>query len=937
MNPILKQRFLSWSDLSAQISRMNSNLERGDAFETFAKFYLHFFEITYQLEESHFPRVDGERFPQSWLAELSLGNRDLGIDGIYRRTDDYLVAVQVKFRTGLERLTYADLATFWSEAENAAYRMVFTNVSEITDVSTRRRGHLFVGREQLDELDDDFWEAFHIFANTSIATRPPKKSPRPYQETALTDILRGFKDHNRGKLIAACGIGKTLIGLWAMERLEVNTVLFLAPNLQLIRQTLNEWSSQTNENFTFLAVCSDQTITSELDELSDSQAATDIPITTNPIEISSFLSRDTQVRKILFSTYQSLPSIALALQGQSLEPFDLAIFDEAHKTAGLDSSTGFGIGLSDARIPIKRRLFLTATERLFSPRLQAIAQENERVVFSMDNRELYGPTFHRLTFSQAISDGIISDYRVLVAVISGADLRQVLQSHDLVINTDDEPDSQTVQRATQVINMAILKKVFEETEAKKLVSYHRSVRDAKVFAQDINRDEDFAANATEGFSVDGSMSSSRRSQIIRSFERASAGVLANARCLVEGVDIPIIDGVFFASPKNSLIDIVQAVGRALRKPYGSSGDDLAYVVVPIILDPNVDAIDVSSSSFDRLYNVIQALRDQDSGVGDQVDQLNLQISTTGTTGGRSLNGFLRLLVPAGVSVEALEASLALRIAEVNGNQTGTLASASHLTSGERGSSRERKLRTIGDYTPAKFEESLVAPTLSRYENRFEAELTREAIRINNNNIGHSLKLGVIAVSPSNKFFMTPLGKKYLEGEISFPDLFKNQILRYRESDSQIGLRYPYRLFLDVMSEVDQLTYLEFLYGIYPIDMTLENELSIEEAVQRIRGIRQLPIVPAIANEASREEIINQLESVTGLRMANNDVWTDRTTTYNQYRYFRRHLELFDDVFIDESNVFKFKDQGKRKAKEYLEASGRFLSESEYGNVMWLGL
>lgn len=932
MHKSLIRPFLSFRDFEEALSALDQNLDRGDGFEALAKFYLEFHSQTYLLEESHFPRVDGAPFPDRWVTELGLGSRDLGIDGIYRRSDDELVAVQVKYRSNQDRLRYSELATFWSESESAKFRMVFTNAVEVTDVATRRRGHLLVSREQLDSLDDEFWMSFHFYCRGEATPPRLKKAPRDYQLRAIDDIVQGFSSNDRGKLIAACGIGKTLIGLWTLERLNSRSILFMAPNLQLIRQTLNEWASQASEPFTYLAVCSDQTIDSGVDEISDAVTGTDIATTTDPIEIAEFLRVRTKKRKIIFSTYQSLDAIALATRLVQYEEFDLALFDEAHKTTGIDSDSGFGLGLVDDKINIGKRLFLTATERLISPRLQAAAADHDRVVFSMDDPSLYGVTFHRLSFSQAISEGIISDYRIVVAVMAGSELKSILDSYNFILDTDDE-DQRSV-KTTSVINQSVLKKVLKETGAQKLVSYHRSVREARSFAEAINTDEDFESIGAKGFSVDGSMSSSKRSQVIKSFEQTETGVLTNARCLVEGVDIPIIDGVFFASPKNSLIDIVQAVGRALRKPYGPENKKIAAIVVPVVLDAQSEEIDVSSTSFDRLYNLIQALRDQDQGIADEIDQLNLQVSTGGTRTRSGLGNILRLIVPTGVSISEIEKALELRIAAVNGNNSGSVIPASRLGAGQRESSRDRKLRTIGDYTPAKYKESLVDPTIARFIDS-ENSLPRNAIKVNNNNVGHCEKLGVIVNEGANQFRLTNLGRKYQDGRIPFEDLFKNQLLLYKDLSTQNSEVFSYRIFIEFMLKVKTVSYLEFLYGIYSTDVSAGTELAVVQGVERVNALRSLAISPEVANEKSKNEILRKLEDATGLTMDFNDVWTDRTTTFNQFRYFRRHLELFDQIFFDDRNIFKFRENGEIKAREILEKSSLLLKDLSYGDTWWL--
>jgi superfamily II DNA or RNA helicase len=907
-------------------------LARGDCFEAFTRFYLEHFGLMYEWQEGAFPRVDGRPFPVEWQHKLNMAGYDLGVDGLILRRDGSFIAVQSKFRTSQETLTYRELATFWSEAESADFRLVFTNAPAITHVADRKRGHLLVCRDDLESLDDAFWDALHQhFSSSGRSRTSPRKQPRPYQERALLDLESGFRSHARGKLIAACGIGKTLIALWLAEGMNAQTVLFVAPNLQLIRQTLREWAQQASSPFGYVAVCSDDTVALGEDELLDSVTGFDIPTTTDPSVVESFLSRGGHERRIVFSTYQSLNVVVEGIRRAGSPGFELGIFDEAHKTAGLDADTGFGVGLRDDLVPIKFRLFMTATERLYSPRLQASAIERDRVVFSMDNESLYGPAFHRLSFSTAIREGIISDYRVVVAVLAAKDIQRVIQTYEFVINTDEAPEAQRAERTQQVLALAILKKVNEELGARKFVSYHNSVREARSFSHLIEEDPD---TPLRGFTVNGAMSSNERGSVIRSFEAADSAALTNARCLVEGVDIPIIDSVYFVSPKNSLIDIVQATGRALRRPYGDESNHMAYVVIPIVVNADAADIDVSSSEFDRLYNVLQALRDQDDAIADEIDQINLEIATGGAGSRHSLRRVIHLLVPGEISVDALEHELSLRIAEVNARQSGTYIPTSTLGAGERGSAIERVFRTMGDYTPAKYQESLVDPTLSLFP-KGKGALPRGALKVNNNNVGHAEKLGVIMEVGRGQFELTPIGRSYRKGDIDFHYLFKNQMLRYRDTRVTRHAVWPYRLMSEVMLRLGSLNYLDFLYGPYVSDFTWGVDAAIGSAEARIRSVRDLGVRPNIANERNRSQVLEALADATGVEMSERDVFTDRTTTFNQFRYFRRHLELFDDVFVDEDNTLRVIEGQSAQLEQLLERSSPFLNDSEYGLVTWL--
>jgi len=580
---------------------------------------------------------------------------------------------------------------------------------------------------------------------------------------------------------------------------------------------------------------------------------------------------------------------------------------------------------------------MTATERLFSPRLQRSAKEAERLIFSMDNLQVYGPTLYRLTFSQAIEEGIISDYRVVVALLSGVELQRLIREHRLVIDPTDEERVDQVVRTSQIFNYTLLQKVVQSLGVKKLVSYHSRVSEAKSFAQTINeRSGDGDGDSPiKGLSVSGAMSSSQRHSTIRTFEKANLAALSNARCLIEGVDIPIIDAVFFATPKRSLVDIVQAVGRALRKPYGPKAEKLAYVIIPIVTTQPNDDLDFSSSEFDRLFDVVQALRDQDDRIADQIDTLNLELSKGRPPPGGSRPPPVMLIVPGLLDVQELERALSFRIAEVNSRPTGVRFVAGELGRGERGSSIPRLLRTMGDYTVTKYHESLVDPTLAlmKPDRLYE----RKAIRINNNNVAHSEKLGVISGGRGDGFAITEIGRMYLEGERSFSEVFRNQMLLFRDSQAPVPAFYPYRLVAQVLLELGSMNFFEFLYGVYALDTQIPLEQALAESIQRGLFVRSLGIKPEVANETSRKEILKELTEVTEIKFKYNDVWTDRTTTGNQFRYFGRHLELFEDVF----ERFDFKQlrlvRGGRKMRQHLNQSQAVLGEELYGRAWWLPL
>lgn len=919
MHSIFTTSFNAWSEVEAAIASLGTTTEQGDAFEQFAAFYFKYFEQIYEINSAIFPKETGRGFPSAIRTELNLGAVDYGIDGVCSLRRGGLMAVQVKFRSQRDSISFRDLATFWSEAYRADQKMVFTNGREITRVAERRAGHLEVTLAQLVSLDADFFRALQAYAlDASAVARIAKKEPRPYQTQAFDDVIAGFETADRGKLIAACGIGKTLVALWISERIGSNTVLFLAPNLQLIRQTLVEWAVQAEERFDFLAVCSDSSVAEELDTLESLASQSDFPTTTDPEVISRFLSEGS-ARRVVFCTYQSLPAVVNAISALDSFTFDLTIFDEAHKTAGTDSSTGFSIGLDDSHLPSSKRLFMTATERLYTPRALDKAAEAGALLFSMDDESIYGRTFHRITFKEAIAESIICDYRIVLAAVTRSELQATLDQFG-ILRDEDVVGADAMPRETFLASL-VLSKAFAELDVHKIVSYHPTVRAALQLA------EVPLGPGVVGLHINGSMGGGTRSQIIDEFKDASNAVLTNARCLVEGVDIPLIDGVCFATPRSSLIDIVQAVGRALRQPWQGENTKVAKIVIPAVVD---DSGEFSDGDLEGLYNVIQALRDQDESLAQTIDEMNLRVSRGETPrrgGGRDV---VSVLAIGDISVKELSEALELRIADVNSLPGQQALPRRTLGAGQR-ASVDRRIRTLADYTPEMLEESLIRPTVAKFDGP-RGDLRRDEIRINNNNVGHAEKLGVIQSNAARLFNLTEVGARYSAGEAALADVIRNQILIYR--DKQSG-RYPYRLVLEFMMEMGRLTHWDFLFGIYS-SSPLEIETDIvANATARARSVAQYAAAATVATDENKSLLTAELNERTGLNLLHNDIWTDRTSAFNQFRYFLRHFELFDTVFdAHPRELVMSGSDGKQKIEDLLDRSARGLDEGAYGNFWW---
>ena len=374
----------------------------------------------------------------------------------------------------------------------------------------------------------------------------------------------------------ASGTGKTLVGMWAAEQEAPKTVLVLLPSLTLLQQTLREWSKHSNNPFSYLAVCSDPTVGLKDEEDDDelNQTEVDFRIDTDPLIVRQFLEQPTPTTniKVIFSTYHSSPIIGEGARG--LPPFDFGIFDEAHKTTGYPSK--FSYALSDQNIQIRKRLFPTTTPRHIDIRHRD--KEGEFHIYSMDDETVYGPRAHTLTFGAAAEAGIICPYKVIVSVIDKKMVDDFARENGITLV---EQDAIAVRWMAKLI---VLQQAIKEVDAKKIITFHSRIATAEEFAKNEPRGIAYHLSDYEVRHINGRQNSEERREIIRAFTDAKKGLLTNARVLTEGIDVPAVDMVAFIDPRQSQIDITQAVGRAMRKPRGPTTKTFGYIVVPLFVD-----------------------------------------------------------------------------------------------------------------------------------------------------------------------------------------------------------------------------------------------------------------------------------------------------------------------------------------------------------------
>lgn len=602
---------------------------------------------------------------------------DAGIDLVAEDRNGDLWAIQAKAYNSKYRVTKDDINKFLAESGRKVftYRMLIATTDLIDRIGERtiqqqekRSGFFRLNDLRAAAVD---WPAS---PQTLRPTKPRKPAkPRPHQKDAIRDVLQGFETSNRGQLIMACGTGKTLTGLFITEKLESNRAaraaavgpghtdgwpwktLVLVPSLSLLKQTVNEWRANATKEFRSLPVCSDATVSNTDDAAVAHTSDLGFPVTTDPGLIATFLRQRTGPPGVVFATYQSSPQIAAAFAGPTLledgrsttPGFDLIIADEAHRVSGPVSSD-FATVLDAKALPGKLRLFMTATPRYFTGRVLKAAQDNDFEIASMDDEAKFGMVLHRLSFGEAIERDLLTDYQVVVVGVDDATYREWAEKGALVTR-----DGKEILSAATLAGQIGLAKAMRRYDLRRTISFHSRVA----------RAQDFAASMPDVLAwmpsrqrpkgklwsrhASGAMPAGDRYVLLQHLARlddSERGLLSNARCLAEGVDVPTLDGVAFIDPRRSEVDIVQAVGRAIRK---SDAKAVGTIVIPVFIDTDTDpeaALD--SSAFKPVWDVIKALRAHDAELGEQLDTLRRQMGRKHCP--PKLPGKIHLDVPAAI-------------------------------------------------------------------------------------------------------------------------------------------------------------------------------------------------------------------------------------------------------------------------------------------------
>lgn len=614
----------SWKEFEKALSSLGKT-EKGRAFEELTRLHL----LTDPTFSTKIKKIwHHSDVPQKIVDELGLQRPEIGVDLVAKVKDGTYWAIQCKFhQERTDNVSYKELSTFFSITERKktyeklSHRLVCTSANgvshRIDKAHPEKLGYLT--SLEFSKLEQDQFDAFRgLLAGDHPVPTPYE--PRRHQENALEKVEAFFKGakSTRGKIIHPCGSGKSLTGYWISQVLKSKKVIIAVPSLALVRQTLGSWTREAvanNIDMDWIAVCSDDDVKNS-DDPSMHKADLGIEVDTDPGVIAAFLSKRTKGTKVLITTYQSGHAVSEGVKKAGVV-FDLGVYDEAHKTVG-QKDKAFAHLLYDENVKVRKRVFMTATERQF--------KGNSDEYLSMDDEDVYGTVIDELSFKAALEQDppILSDYKIVSTIVTKSEIDQLINSNDFVKsnggNWSVEGDASTIA------GLITLRKLVKERDIKHAVSFHSSIKRSKDFME-LNTEASKAESSfgeLSSFHVSGKDSTGVRAAILERFVDAEPSLITNARCLTEGVDVPAIDAVLFADPKQSKIDIVQAAGRALRK---FDGKDFGYIIVPVVLDDGAE--DPSDDAFKQIITVISAL-----GMHDERIIEEFKLIANGRRGGR---------------------------------------------------------------------------------------------------------------------------------------------------------------------------------------------------------------------------------------------------------------------------------------------------------------
>ena len=624
--------------------RATSEYRKGELFERLM--------LTYLTEDPDYKEQFSEVYLyKQWAAQRTdFDANDIGIDLVAKERHGGYCAIQCKCYAEDTRIAKPALDSFIaaSASERFTSRLIVDTGGEWGPNALRTidpiKDKLRIIRYSDLESSPFDWPDLSLQDPEQLTYKQRRFHLKDHQKEAFDDVINGFKEADRGKLIMACGTGKTFTALKIAEAIAgtAGRVLYLVPSIGLLSQAMREWSEQRGIDHSYVGICSDTHAGSTSEDASIQELK--IPVTTDPSSISHTLQNpDSDKMTAVFCTYQSLPLIEKA-QADGAPPFDVIFCDEAHRTTGVeapgDKTSPFVLVHGADRIRANKRLYMTATPRLYTEGAKTKAARHDTEVFSMDEPEIYGPEFHRLPFSKAVELDELSDYKVVVLAISEREVNAALQGDTRAGGSDIN-----INDATKIVGCwrALQNPEYKEhgnhesvKPLKRVIAFTNRISESKAMVRHWN---DIVETATERLPedqqpthfrcetkhVDGTdhaLNRKARLDWLKGEADGTCRILSNARCLSEGIDVPALDAVLFMTSRKSYVDIIQAVGRVMRK---APGKEYGYIVLPVAIPDGVDpaaALD-DNERFSTVWGVLRALRSHDDRLNAEINRIDL--------------------------------------------------------------------------------------------------------------------------------------------------------------------------------------------------------------------------------------------------------------------------------------------------------------------------
>ncbi|MCY3579148.1 MAG: DEAD/DEAH box helicase family protein [bacterium] len=588
-------------------------------------------------------------------ALTGLDGRDKGIDLVARHKDGSWIAIQCKCHAEDHRLSKSDLNDFLVATQNPLYSMRWIVLTcDLTGPAEAviRDGSPPISRiDFLRHLDDPISEE---------ETRPPVRTPWPRQLETIDKVVHGLKHHDRGRMTMACGTGKTFTSLRIAEQVvpDGGRVLFLAPSIALVSQARREWLRHTVRPLECRVVCSDYSAGGRGETNEIHLYGLECPVTSDPEELARLLSQESDNTRVVFCTYQSLMHLTRAQRDHQAPAFDLIICDEAHRTTGvdragsphlLDEYNGFQSVHREEFLRSQKRLYMTATPRIYTASSVLAMKTKGFETVDMSDLDVYGPELDFLSFKDAVNERLLSDYRVIVLGVHDENITPGLREAWLGIGEYLSEERQnpfvvTGEDMMRLLGTSLAINGFAQSEGleqpgrlHRTIAFANSIIRSRFFAEGLKQPQlrslitRRARQAEEGADrslrieaqhLDGRNNAYQRLQALRRLGKAgdedeTAQVLCNVRLFGEGVDVPTLDAIVFMEPRDSQVDIVQAVGRVMRL---AEGKKLGYIIVPIPIAPGEDlpqALSEGTDGFRALGQVLRALQSHDGRLAEE--------------------------------------------------------------------------------------------------------------------------------------------------------------------------------------------------------------------------------------------------------------------------------------------------------------------------------